>query len=135
MAHVIRLAVGAFISSCSVKCRTKSWEAHKRDQPYEDVVSIDIGKSQRIRKEGNSSIDKVSAMGPGLAKIIDKVGISRNFESPATDLYIAANDCCIDYADTGSSERLHRLPKIQITHHSTTYSGCENMLEFEMEVV
>jgi len=31
MAHIIQLAVGAFMSSLGVKVRTKSWEAHERD--------------------------------------------------------------------------------------------------------
>jgi len=34
---------------------------------------MDIGKSQRLRKEGNARINKVSAMKPGIAKIIEKV--------------------------------------------------------------
>jgi hypothetical protein len=76
MAHVIQLALGAFMSSLGVKCRTKSWEAHERDQQFGENESIDIGKSQRLRKEGNARINKVSAMRPGLAKIIEKVCIS-----------------------------------------------------------
>jgi len=46
-------------------------------------------------------------MRPDLAKIIEKVSISRNFESHETDLQRAANAGCIDYADTGSSKRIH----------------------------
>ena len=76
MAHIIQLASGAFMSSLSVKGRTKSWEAHERDQQFGENESIDIGKSQRLRKEGNARINKVSAMKPGLAKIIAKVRIS-----------------------------------------------------------
>jgi len=76
MAHVIQLALGAFMSSLGVKGRTKSWEAHERDQHFGENESIDIGKSQRLRKEGNARINKVSAMKPGLAKIIEKVRIS-----------------------------------------------------------
>jgi hypothetical protein len=38
--------------------------------------NIDIGKSQRLQKEGNSRINKVGAMRPGIAKIIAKVFIS-----------------------------------------------------------
>jgi len=76
MAHVIQLALGAFLRSLSVKCRTKSWEAHERDQQFGENESIDIAKSQRLRKEGNARINKVSAMRPGLAKIIEKVRIS-----------------------------------------------------------
>jgi len=76
MAHVIQLAVGAFMSSLGVKGRTKSWEAHERDQQFGENQSIDVGKSQRLRKEGNARINKVSAMRPGLAKIIEKVCMS-----------------------------------------------------------
>ena len=76
MAHVIQLAVGAFMSSLGVKGRTKSWEAHERNQQFEENESIAIGKSERLRKEGNARINKVSAMRPGLAKIIGKVCIS-----------------------------------------------------------
>jgi hypothetical protein len=50
MAHDIQLALGAFMSSLSVKGRTKSWEAHERDQPFGEIESIDIGKSQRLPK-------------------------------------------------------------------------------------
>jgi hypothetical protein len=76
MAHGIQQALGAFMSSLSVKDRTKSWEAHERDQQLGENESIDIGKSERLRKEGNARINKVSAMKPGLAKIIEKVRIS-----------------------------------------------------------
>jgi len=31
MAHIIQLAISAFMSSLGVKCRTKSLEAHERD--------------------------------------------------------------------------------------------------------
>jgi len=48
MAHVIQLALGAFMSSLGVKGRTKSWEAHERDQQFGENNSIDIGKSQRF---------------------------------------------------------------------------------------
>jgi len=76
MAHVIQLALGSFMSSLGVKGHTKSWAAHERDPQFGENVSIDIGKSQRLRKEGNARINKVSAMRPGLAKIIEKVRIS-----------------------------------------------------------
>ena len=72
MAHVIQLALGVFMSSLGVKCRTKSWEDHERDQQFGENESIDIGKSQRLRKDGNARINKMSAMKPGLAKIIEK---------------------------------------------------------------
>jgi len=88
------------MSSVGVKGHTKSWEAHERDQQFGENVSIDIGKSQRLPKEGNARIKKVSAMRSGLAKKIEKVHISSYFERPETDLHIAENACCIDYADT-----------------------------------
>jgi hypothetical protein len=64
------------MSSLGVKDRTKSWEAHERDQQFGENQRIDIGQSQRLRKEGNARINKVSAIRPGLAKIIEKVRIS-----------------------------------------------------------
>jgi hypothetical protein len=76
MADVIQLALGAFMSRFGVKGRTDYWDAHERDQQFGENESIDIGKSQRLRKEGNARINKVSAMRPGLAKIIEKVCIS-----------------------------------------------------------
>jgi len=106
-AHVILLALGAFVSTLRVKGPTKSWEAHEHDQQFGENERRDIGKSQRLRKEGNARINKVSAMRPGLAKIIEKVHISTYFESAETDLHIADNACCIDYHDTWSSKRIH----------------------------
>ena len=64
MAHIIQLALGAFMSSLGVKGRTKSWEAHEHDQQFGENESIDIGKSQRLRKEGNARINTGSAMTP-----------------------------------------------------------------------
>ena len=91
MAHVIQLALGAFMSSLGVKGRTKSWEAHERDQQFGENESTDIGKSQRLRKEGNARIHNVSALRPGLAKIIENVCFSTHFESAETDLHKAEN--------------------------------------------
>jgi hypothetical protein len=76
MAHVIQLAFGTFISSLGAKGRTKSWEAHERDQQFGENETIDIGKSQTLQKEGNARINEVSAMRPDVAKIIKKVHIS-----------------------------------------------------------
>jgi len=131
MAHVIQLAWGAFMSSLGVKGHTKSWEAHERHQHFGENESIDIGKSQRLREEGNARINKVSAMEPGLAKIIEKVHISRYFESAETDLHIAENDCCIDYANTWSSKRVHRLSKGKSPDRSPSDYGCEDPLELD----
>jgi len=43
-------------------------------------------QSQQLRKEGNARINTVSAMRPGLAKIIENVRISTYFESAETGL-------------------------------------------------
>jgi len=64
MANVIRLALGVFMSSLGVKGRTKSWEAHERNQQFGENESVDIRKSQRLRKEGNAGINQVLAMKP-----------------------------------------------------------------------
>ena len=122
------------MNSLGVKGRTKSWEAHEHDQQFGENESTDIGKSQRLRKEGNARINKVSAMRSGFAKIIEKVRISTYFECAETDLQIAENACCIDYADTWSPKQVHRLSKSQSPDHSTTYSGCEDTLELDTRV-
>jgi len=134
MAHIIQLAIGAFMSSLGVKGCTKSSEAHERDQQFGENESIDIGKSQRLRKEGNARINKVSAMKPGLAKIIEKVRISWYLASPEIDLHIAENACGIDYADTWSSKRVHSLSNSPSSHHCTTDYGCEDSLELNTGV-
>ena len=100
MEQIIQLALGAFMSGLSFKRRTKSWEAHDCDQQFGENESEDLGKSQRLRTESNARINMVLAMKPGLAKIIEKVRISRYFESAETDLHIAENACCIEYANT-----------------------------------
>jgi len=107
MAHVIQLALGSFMSSLGVKGHTKPWEAHERDQQFGENESVDIGKSQRLRKEGNATINEVSAVKPGSAKIIEKVCISRYFDSAETDLHITENARCIEYANTWSSKQAH----------------------------
>jgi len=134
MAHVIQLALGAFVSSLHVKGCINSWDAHERDQQFGENESINIGKCQGLRKEGNPRINKVSAMKPGLAKIIDKVRNSWYFESPEIDLHIAGNACSIDYADTWSSKQVHWLPKNQSLHRGTTDYGCEDTLELNTGV-
>ena len=134
MAHFILLALGAFMSSLRVKDRTKSWEAHQRNQQFGENESIDIGKSHWLQIEGNCTINKVSAMRPGLAKIIENVHISSNFERPETVIPIAANACWIEYTDTWSSKQIHCLSKSQCTHHCTTHYRCQNTVEFSTGV-
>jgi len=62
IAHIIQLALGAFICRVAVKGHTKSWEAHGRNQQLEANESIYIVKSQRLRKDGNNRINKASAL-------------------------------------------------------------------------
>ena len=129
MAHIIQLAIGGFMSSFGFRGRTQSWEAHDRDQQFGENESVDFGQSQRLRMEGNARIDKLSAMKPGVAKIIEKVRISRYFESPETDLHIAENASCIDYANTWSSKRVPWLSKKQGPHPGTSNYGVEDPFE------
>jgi len=107
MAHVIQLAFGAFMSSICIQGLAKSDEAHERNEQFGENESIDIAKSQRLRKEANAGISKVLSMRPGLAKMSEKVRISRYFESFETDLDIPENACGIDYADTWSLKPVH----------------------------
>jgi hypothetical protein len=65
MAHIIQLALGAFLNSRGVKGRNKSWEAPEHEQQFGVNESTDIRNDQRHRKEGNARINKVSAMRPG----------------------------------------------------------------------
>jgi len=134
MAHAIQLALGAVLSSLRVTGRTTWWEAHDSNQQFGEKESTDIGMSQTLRKEGKARINKVSAMRPGLAKIIEKVCISWPCERPDTDIHITEIACCINFNDTWSLEQVHWLSKSQCPTPSTTYYGCENTVEFDTEV-
>jgi len=134
MAHGIQCDLGGCMSSLGVNGRTKSWEALKCDQQFGENESTAIRTSQRLRNEGNSTINMVSEMRPDLAKIIEKVHISWHLERLETDLLLADNACCIDSADTWSSEWVHWLSKNQSTNRSTSYYGHENTLEFDSGV-
>jgi len=92
------------MSSLGVKDYTKSWKAHERDQQFEENERIDTARIKILRKEGNARINIVSALRPGLAKIIGKVHISTYFECPETEHQIGENACCINYAATCSSK-------------------------------
>jgi hypothetical protein len=107
MAHIIQLALSAFISSLGVQGRNTSWEAHEPDQQFGWNETTVISKKQRLQKEGNARINKVSAMKPGFVKIVEKLCIWSNMESIDTDLCMAANACSIDYADTWLSKRVY----------------------------
>jgi len=74
-------------------------------------------------------------MRPSLAKLIEKVSISRHFEKPETDLHIAENACCIDYTDTWASKQLLWLSKSERTNCVNTEYKCEDPVEFETGVV
>jgi hypothetical protein len=104
MAHVIQLALGAFKSSLGVTDGMKSWDAHELDLQLGENASTDLRNSQRLRTEGKARINTGSAMRSRLPKIIETVYISMYFESTETDLHIADNAHCIDYADTWSSK-------------------------------
>ena len=134
MAHVTQLALGAFMRSLGVKGHSKLWEANERDQQLGENESTNIGKSQRLRKEGNASINTLSAMKPGLAKRINTVRISRYVENTETDHHIAANASCVDYVDTGLSKRVYWLSNTQRINCSPIYYGCENTVEFNSGV-
>jgi hypothetical protein len=79
VAHVTQLALGAFLSSLGVKGRTTSWEVPEPNQQFGENENIDIGRSLRLRKMGNATIIKMSAVKPGLANIIEKVLIFNTF--------------------------------------------------------
>jgi len=131
MAHVIQLASGAFMSSLGVKGCTMSWEAHERNQQFGENESVHIGKSQRLGNEGNARINKLSAMKPGLEKIIEKVHISRDFESAETNLHVAENACGINCANTWSSKRVHSLSNGQSPNPGISDYGREDPLELD----
>jgi len=76
VSHIILLALGAFMSCLSGKGCTKSWEANECDQQFGANESIHIGKSQRLPKVVNGRINKVLAIRPGFARIIEKIRIS-----------------------------------------------------------
>jgi len=134
LGHIIQLALGALMGGLGVKGCTKSWEAHERHHQFGDNESIDIGKSQRLRKDGNAEIDKVSAMRPGFGKIIEIVRISRYFESSQNDLHIAENACWMDYANTLLSKLVHWPSKSPCSHCCTTDYGFEDRLELDTAV-
>jgi len=134
MAHLMQLGWGAFMSSLDLKGHTESWESHEHDQELGENECIDIGKGRTLRNERNATINKELGMRPGLAKIIVNVCISRNFESPETDLHRAENTCYINYADTTSSERVHWLSTSDSTNRSNTYYPCEDRVEFDTAV-
>jgi hypothetical protein len=106
MVHLNLLALAAFMASIAVEAHRKSWKAHKHLQQCRVNESTVIGYRQRLQKPSNAIINNVSAMRPGLAKIIEKVCIVRYVERAETDLHIAEIACCIGYTDTQSSKEV-----------------------------
>ena len=134
VAHIIQLGLGAFMCIDGVNGHTTSWEAHERDLPFGEKETTVVGKSQRLRKEGNARINNVSAMRPGLAEIIEKVRNWRHFEKPETAFHRAENACCVHYSDSWFSKRVHWLSTSQRTNCSTTDAGCENTVQYHTGV-
>jgi len=59
LAHIIQLAIGAFISTLGVQGHTKSRESRDHNHQFGVNVSRNSGKCQSVQKEGNAGIDKV----------------------------------------------------------------------------
>jgi hypothetical protein len=76
----------------------------------------------------------VSAKRLSLAEIIEKVWISRYFESPETNHQLAEKACCVEDSDTWSSKRVHWLSKGQSANLRTTYYGYGDMVELNSGV-
>jgi len=129
MVYIMPLAAGQFISSHGVWGHMKSWKAHEHNHRSAENNRIDIGNCQQLWKEGNARINKVSAMRAALAKIVQKVRIWSNFESPGTDLLSEPNTYIMYHSQTRLSKRMHCLSHSQITDHSTTYSRFEQRVE------
>jgi len=90
--HIIQLPFGLFRKKLGVIGHTKSWDAHEHDQQFGVNERIQIGKSQRLRKEGNTQFNQVSVMRQGVAKTIEKVRITIYFETAESDHHIPEND-------------------------------------------
>jgi len=107
--------------------------------PWERLVILREWKHRyreesKTGKEGNARINKVSTMGPGLAKIIEKVSISWYFECRETNFRIAENAWGIRYADSWSPKRVHCLSKSQSPDSSTSNCGFEDTLKLNTGV-
>jgi hypothetical protein len=64
MAHVIQLCVSGFMAKLGVRGREKSWEAHERDEQFQQEGG---------KKVSHARVRRVTDMAPGLHKIIEKV--------------------------------------------------------------
>ena len=69
MAHVIQLALGAFMNSLGVKGRQKSWEDTERDKMADD------GGHGRKKRSGGARVERVALLECGFNKIVEKVGL------------------------------------------------------------
>jgi len=134
LAHDIQLVLGAFMSSLGVKGLIQSRETHQRNQQCGENQTTENGRSQRFRKEGNARFDQVSAMRLGLAKIIEKLHIWSNVDSPEIAINIGANPGFNDYTETCPSKQVDWLSKSQSENPSTANYGCEETVESDTGV-
>jgi len=134
MAHFIQLPLWPFMNRPCVEGGTKSSEAHEREQQFNENDGLHIGKNQRLQKEGNARIHKVSAIRPGVAMIIEKVRISLFFDYPDTNLHEAENACWIYYFDSWPSNGDQWLSKFQSLHRATSNYGCDDAWELNTGV-
>jgi hypothetical protein len=69
MAHVIQLALGAFMNALGVKGREKSWEDTEREK-----MTADSGRVVK-KKIGGARVERVALLKGGFNKIVEKVGL------------------------------------------------------------
>jgi hypothetical protein len=133
MVHVILLAIDGPMSSVSVERRTKSSEVLECSAVWREWI-IANGKRQTLRNKGDTRINKVSAMRPGLVKLMKKVRLAGYFESPDSDVHITENACCVTYDDNWSPKLVHWTSKSQSQPRSTSDYGCTDTLELYSRV-
>jgi len=73
-------------------------------------------------------------MKPSLAKIIQKILISRYFKSVESDPHIRENAYCMGYANIWSLNRVHWLSRTHSPHRDTSDYECEDMLDLDTGV-
>ena len=67
MAHVIQLALGAFMNTLGVKGHQKSWEDTEREK-----IIADRGRKSK-RRIGGARVERVALLKCGFNKIVEKV--------------------------------------------------------------
>jgi hypothetical protein len=73
MAHVIQLALGAFMNTLGVKGRQKSWEDTEREK-----MVADRGRESK-RRIGGARVERVALLKCGFNKIVEKVFLMIEF--------------------------------------------------------